>query len=89
MNKTKLIGLTVTVLAVVGGVAVFNWVRKPKKNSEGFYNAEGTTTQISCVKPAQGGQPNLVRGYYPLGYCPKGYNKVVREVPTRTQTIGA
>ena len=42
MNKAKVIGLTVTVLAVIGGVAVYNWVRKPKKNSEGFFNASGT-----------------------------------------------
>jgi hypothetical protein len=79
MNQTKLIGLTVTVLAVIGGVAVYNWARKPKKNSEGFFNAEGSST-ILCVKPAQGGQPNLVTTFYPKGYCPKGYNKVVRQI---------
>jgi hypothetical protein len=41
MNKAKVIGLTVTVLAVIGGVAVYNWVRKPRKNSDGFFNATG------------------------------------------------
>lgn len=41
MNKAKVIGLTVTVLAVIGGVAVYNWVKKPKKNSEGFFGADG------------------------------------------------
>lgn len=41
MNKTKIIGLTVTVLAVVGGVAVYNYFRKPKRNSEGFFGADG------------------------------------------------
>jgi hypothetical protein len=41
MNKAKVIGLTVTVLAVIGGVAVFNYVRKPRKNGEGFFSADG------------------------------------------------
>ena len=41
MNKAKVIGLTVTVLAVIGGVAVYNWAKKPKRNSEGFFNATG------------------------------------------------
>jgi hypothetical protein len=41
MNKGQVIGLVVTGLAVIGGVAVYNWVRKPKKNSEGFFNASG------------------------------------------------
>lgn len=43
MNKAKVIGLVVTGLAVIGGVAVYKWVRKPKKNSEGFFNASGMT----------------------------------------------
>ena len=54
MNKAKVIGLTVTVLAVIGGVAVYNWVRKPKKNSEGFFNASGSTSRakmITCKRP--------------------------------------
>ena len=42
MNKAKVIGLTITVLAVLGGVAVYNWVKKPKANREGFYNMTGT-----------------------------------------------
>jgi len=42
MNKAKVIGLVVTVLAVVGGVAVYKWVRKPRTNSDGFFNATGT-----------------------------------------------
>jgi hypothetical protein len=41
MNKAKVIGLTVTVLAVIGGVAVYNWAKKPKRNSEGFFGADG------------------------------------------------
>lgn len=65
MNKAKVIGLTVTVLAVIGGVAVYNWVKKPKKNSEGFFGADGkkmlttssedrgtvTESSIGCMRP--------------------------------------
>jgi hypothetical protein len=43
MNKGQVIGLTVTALAVVGGVAVFNYFRKPKPNRDGFFNADGRT----------------------------------------------
>jgi hypothetical protein len=41
MNKAKVIGLAVTALAVIGGVSVYMWLRKPKSNSEGFYNMTG------------------------------------------------
>jgi hypothetical protein len=41
MNKGQVIGLTVTVLAVVGGVAVFNYFRKPKSNRDGFFSMDG------------------------------------------------
>lgn len=41
MNKGQVIGLVVTGLAVIGGVAVYKWVRKPKPNVDGFYNASG------------------------------------------------
>ena len=44
MNKGQVIGLVVTGLAVVGGVAVYNWVRKPKSNRDGFFNASGKNT---------------------------------------------
>lgn len=47
MDKAKVIGLTVTVLAVIGGIAVYNWVRKPKQNSEGFFNASGKASSTS------------------------------------------
>ena len=41
MNKAKVIGLTVTALAVIGGISVYVWLRKPRKNSEGFFNMTG------------------------------------------------
>ena len=44
MNKGQVIGLVVTGLAVVGGIAVFNYLRKPRANSEGFFNASGMST---------------------------------------------
>jgi hypothetical protein len=43
MNKGQIIGLVVTGLAVVGAVAVYKFIRKPKQNSEGFFNATGTS----------------------------------------------
>ena len=42
MKKGQVIGLVITGLAVVGGVAVYNWVKKPKANRDGFYNMTGT-----------------------------------------------
>jgi len=44
MKKGQVIGLVITALAVVGGVAVYNWVKKPKTNRDGFYNASGLST---------------------------------------------
>jgi multisubunit Na+/H+ antiporter MnhF subunit len=41
MNKTKVIALGITVLAVIGTVAVYKYVTKPKTNSDGFYNMYG------------------------------------------------
>jgi hypothetical protein len=41
MNKSKVVGLTVTVLAVIGGVAVYNWAKTSKKSPEKFLGADG------------------------------------------------
>lgn len=41
MNKTQIIGLSITVLAVIGGVAVYQYLRKPRENKDGFYNMNG------------------------------------------------
>ncbi len=46
MNNAKIIGLSVTVLAVIGGVAVYNYVRKPKQNNDGFFGANGFTSRV-------------------------------------------
>lgn len=41
MNRNQVFGLVVTVLAVVGGVAVYKMIKKPRPNKEGFYNMYG------------------------------------------------
>ena len=41
MNRNQIFGLVVTALAVVGGVAVYKLIKKPRKNNEGFFNASG------------------------------------------------
>ena len=67
MTKAKVIGLTVTALAVVGGIAVFNYVRKPRKNGEGFFSADGEPfgrpkSTRYCVRPnADGSATFLIR----------------------------
>lgn len=41
MNKGQVIGLVVTGLVVVGAVTVVQYLKKPRKNNEGFFNASG------------------------------------------------
>jgi hypothetical protein len=41
MNKAKVIGLAVTGLAVVGGLALFNYYKKPKATRGGFLSMNG------------------------------------------------
>lgn len=77
MNKGQVIGLVVTGLAVIGGVAVYNWVRKPKKNSEGFFNASGRTgkaTQKWCAKRNADGSVQYATSMGSA--CPKGWQSV-------------
>jgi hypothetical protein len=65
MNKTKIIGLTVTVLAVIGGVAVYNWAKNPKRNSDGFFNASGRSGGMASARVLQ--RPYGVRCKRPDG----------------------
>jgi hypothetical protein len=44
MNKGQVIGLVVTGLVVVGAVTVVQYLKKPKANKDGFYNASGLST---------------------------------------------
>lgn len=77
MNKGQVIGLTVTALAVIGGVAVFNYFRKPKRNREGFFNADGitkTTVRANCGKRNADGSYSY---YFDRdGVCDRGYKTV-------------
>ena len=79
MNKGQVIGLTVTVLAVVGGVAVFNYFRKPKPNRDGFFNADGIVRSRGSVR-ANCGRRNADGSfsyYYDTdGVCNRGYKTV-------------
>jgi hypothetical protein len=38
MNRNQIFGLVVTGLAVIGGIAVYKLIKKPRQNSDGFYN---------------------------------------------------
>ena len=44
MNKGQVVGLVVTGLVVVGAVTVVQYLRKPKANKDGFFNASGLST---------------------------------------------
>ena len=44
MNKGQVVGLVVTGLVVVGAVTVVQYLRKPKQNRDGFFNASGLST---------------------------------------------
>jgi hypothetical protein len=41
MDKGKVVGLVVLGLVVVGAVTVVQYLKKPRKNSDGFFNASG------------------------------------------------
>ena len=77
MTQAKVIGLTVTALAVVGGIAVFNYFRKPKRNREGFFNADGrtkTTVRANCGRRNADGSFSY---YFDRdGVCDRGYKTV-------------
>ena len=76
MNKAKVIGLTVTALAVVGGVAVFNYFRKPRRNSDGFFNAEGTSSnQRWCARRNTDGSVSYMSNNF-SPTCEKGWKTV-------------
>jgi len=77
MNKGQVIGLAVTGLAVIGGVAVFNYFRKPKPNRDGFFNVDGrtkTTVRANCGRRNADGSYSY---YYDTdGVCNRGYKTV-------------
>ena len=76
MNKKQIIGLTVTALAVIGGVAVFNWVRKPKPNRDGFFNAVGPdSNQRWCARRNTDGSVSYMSNNF-SPTCEKGWKTV-------------
>lgn len=84
MNKKQIIGLTVTALAVVGGIAVFNYLRKPKRNREGFFSADGTSpsnTRWCAKRNSDGSVSYMTNNFSPT--CERGW-KTVRYFGDRT-----
>jgi hypothetical protein len=53
MDKGKVVGLVVLGLVVVGAVTVVQYLKKPKKNSDGFFNANGGSKENlkTCKRP--------------------------------------
>ena len=79
MNKAKVIGLTVTVLAVIGGVAVYNWAKTSKKSPEAvFLVADGEPRMnLKCKRP-NGSYYLMPLGYTNCTYSsdkPVGYDR--------------
>jgi hypothetical protein len=75
MNKKQVIGLTFTALAVIGGVAVFNYFRKPKRNSDGFFSATGKTmVKANCGRRNTDGSYSYY--YAQDGECRRGFSSV-------------
>jgi hypothetical protein len=85
MNKAKVIGLAVTGLAVVGGVAIFTYLRKPKESrgkflsmdGENFYGADGRTKSTVRANCGRRNTDGSFSYYYDTdGVCNKGYKTV-------------
>jgi hypothetical protein len=79
MNKAKVIGLAVTGLAVVGGLALFNYYKKPKETRGGFLSADGTRksqfkTQWCAQRQTNGSV--LYTSSMISQDCPRGFRKV-------------
>ena len=89
MNKAKVIGLAVTGLAVVGGLALFNYYKKPKETRGGFlsmdgnnfYNAYGSGYHCETKNPD--GSTTITNS---MGDCPKG-SVLVKNTPRSTKVI--
>jgi len=48
MNKGQVIGLVLTAFVVIGAVTVVQYLKKPRKNSDGFFNASGYAKKYYC-----------------------------------------
>ena len=77
MNKGQVIGLTFTALAVIGGVAVFNYFRKPKRNSEGFFGMDGRVKGRVTANCGRRNTDGSYSYYYAQdGQCKGGFKSV-------------
>jgi len=80
MNKAKVIGLAVTGLAVVGGLALFNYYKKPKATRGGFLSADGILpapikSQRWCARRnADGSVSFMTNNFSPT--CERGWKAV-------------
>ena len=72
MNKGYVIGG----LAVLGAIALISWYKKPKRNSEGFFGANGTeTNQRWCARRNPNGSVTYVTNNF-SPTCGKGWKAV-------------
>jgi hypothetical protein len=75
MKKEYIIGAA----ALVGVVVVYNFLRKPRKNSDGFFSADGFgrsrgTVRANCGRRNADGSFSY---YYDMdGVCNSGYKRV-------------
>jgi hypothetical protein len=77
MNKKQVVGLTVSALAVIGGVAVFNYFRKPKRNSEGFFGMDGRRMGKVVANCGRRNTDGSYSYYYAQdGQCKGGFKSV-------------
>ena len=72
-------------LVALGALALIAWYKKPKKNSDGFYNANGTTTsrnQRWCAKRNSDGSVTYMTNNF-SNTCSRGW-KAVKSFGDRT-----
>jgi hypothetical protein len=74
-------GYVIGGLAVLGAIALISWYKKPKRNSEGFFGADGTKRQKLESRGRWCGK-KYPDGSYLFDYsevnpdCPKGFKPV-------------
>ena len=72
-------GYVIGGLAVLGAIALISWYKKPKRNSEGFFGANGRMSRGRRMNKTTGDcyicrtSPTSLSGYYATnGYCRQG-----------------
>ena len=71
-------------LALLGVIGVVSYLRKPKRNSDGFFGANGKvrTTQSWCAKRNPDGSVSYITNNF-SDTCPRGY-RAVKDFGDRT-----